>query len=275
MTLKNSDSLIEFLEKNASPRDVLRLHSAMGDDSAKVELFNQYRELQLPSGAFSFRFWKGNPPSLMHSYRAYHLLKELEDVKLTHESIIKLELFLENSQRTNGSWIEDNRLLEIPDLPPWMNPKNKNTEILTTAYCCTIMIIEDPSSMVTQKALKYLNEYRNYDGSFMGFPHTTWIAGAAFLGYYGTFNVTGREMISVIDDLLDQSHPGSIIQWITSSLLLFGFKPQTLPVLSRALDLLEKSQQSDGFWSSEDEGRQIETTVDCLITLHKAQRINW
>ncbi len=269
------NSLIDFLEKNASPRDLLRLHAAVGDNKAKLELLNHYSKLQLPSGAFSYQFQNRNPPSLMHSYRAYLLLKELGYSELTHDLIKQLVQFLESSQRIDGSWIEDHQLLAISGLPPWMDPHNKNVEILTTAYCCTIMTIEDPSSLVTQKALKYLKQHRNFDGTFAGFPHTTWIAGAIFMGYYGTFNVTGREMVSIIDDLLDQDHPGSTIQWITSSLLLFGFKPQTLPLLSRALDILEKRQQSDGLWSSEDEGRQIETTVDCLITLHKGRRINW
>jgi hypothetical protein len=268
-------SLIAFLEKNASPRDLLRLHTAMGDEKAKMELVNYYNKLQLPSGAFPFRFQEESFPSLMHSYRAYQLLKEVGSLELAHNSIKRLMQFLESSQRGDGSWNEDDQLLSVPDLPPWMDPNNKNAKILTSACCCTIMVIEKSSSVITQNALNYLSKHRKYDGTFEGFLHTTWIAGAAFLGYYGTFNVTGREMITVIDGILDQDHPGSVIQWITASLLIFGFKPQTMPLLSRALDILEKKQHSNGFWSSEDEGRDIETTVDCLITLFIGGRIYW
>lgn len=266
--------VIKYLEKNASLRDILRLHALMGDGKAKLELINYYYKLQLPSGAFPYRFQEESIPSLMHTYRAYHLLKEVSNTEeLANKCIEHLVQFLEDSQKENGSWNEDERLLSIPDLPPWMNPKNKNVEILTTACCGTILIIEKPSSIITQNAVNYLKKYRKYDGAFEGFLHTTWIAGVAFLGYYGTFNVTGREMISVIDDILDQDHPGSVIQWIAASLLLFGFKPETLPLLSRALDILAKKQQPNGLWSSEDKGRDIQTTVDCLITLHMADRI--
>jgi hypothetical protein len=266
--------LITYIQDNASEREVLRLKAAMGDEKAKNKLLNYYSGLQCSSGAFPYRLQKGNLESFMHTYMAYEFLKEMGDLKQKDNIIERIVNFIEMTQKEPGFWNENTHLLEIPDLPFWLNPQDKNVELLTTAYSTLIMVVEQHTSPTTKKGIEYLLKHQTATGAFPGFPHTTWIAGAALLGYYGTFYTICHEIISTIDDLLDQDQPGSIFQWITSSLLLVGFSPRSLPILSRSLDKLEKSQQSNGLWTSEDEGTELQTTVGCLITLDLSGRIN-
>jgi len=269
----NFISLINYLKEKGSKRDKLRLDAAMGDETAKSKLCNYYKELQLPTGAFPLKLKKDNIPSHIHSYRGYQLLKELGDMKDSHDSLKHLIQFFKSSQRANGSWNEDVRILEHPDLPFWMDPREKRVEILTTAYSTLIMVNEQPTSVVTQRAIEYLKKQQKGDYTFPGFPHTTWLAGASFIGYYGPDSVIGQKMVTIIDDLLAQDQPGSVNQWITSSLLLLGYESYSFPLLSRALNILESSQQPDGLWDSEDEGSIIEVSVNCLITLYSGRRI--
>ncbi len=267
------NSLIDYIKKEGSTRDILRLKAKMGDKNAQYDLIAYYKKLQTSFGAFPFRFQSGNFYSFMHTYRIYQLLKELGDLEESKALIGKITNFLEKNQNSDGSWNENTDLLKIPDLPAWLNPENKDARLLTTALCVYIMSIEKPGSSVTQKGISYLKKHQLSDGSFKGFIHTAWIAGAALLGYYGTFYAVGREMALIIDDILDQDHSGSTISWIALSLIFAGFTSDSLPVLSRALDLLQQSQQKDGLWTSEDQGREIETTVDCLITLDLGKKI--
>ncbi|MFX0185537.1 MAG: hypothetical protein ACFE95_20830 [Candidatus Hodarchaeota archaeon] len=266
--------LIAYIRENASEREVLRLNAAMGDEKAKNELLNYFSGLQCPTGAFPYSLQKGNHESLMHTYLVYEFLKEMGDLNQKNTIMERLVNFIDVSQKEPGFWNENIQLLEIPDLPFWLNPHNKNVELLTTAYSTLIMVVERHSSPTTKKGIDYLSKHQTATGAFPGFPHTTWIGGAALLGYYGTFYTTSHEIISTIDDFLDQDQPGSVFQWIASSLLLVGFSPRSLPILSRSLDKLEKSQQPDGLWTSEDEGTELQTTVGCLITLDLSGRIN-
>lgn len=245
----------------------------MGDKNAQQELITYYKKLQTSTGAFPYRLRSENSYSFMHTYRAYQLLKELGDLEESKTIIGKIVNFLERKQNSNGSWNENSELLNIPDLPAWLNPENENGRLLTTALCVYVMSVEKPGSSITQRGINYLKKHQLSDGSFKGFTHTTWIAGATLLGYYGTFYAVGREMALIIDDILDHDHSGLTISWIASSLIFAGFTSDSLPVLSRALDLLQKSQQKDGLWISEDQGRDIETTVDCLITLDLGKKI--
>ncbi|MFX0174288.1 MAG: hypothetical protein ACFE9L_20600 [Candidatus Hodarchaeota archaeon] len=266
--------LIAYIQENGSERDVLRLNTAMGDEEAKNKLLDHFSELQCSSGAFPYRLQKGDIESFMHTYMAYEFLKEIGDLKQKNTIIERMVNFIEKSQKEPGFWNENMCLLEIPDLPFWLNPQDKNVELLTTAYSTLIMVIERHTSSTTRKGIEYLSKHQTATGTFPGFPHITWIGGAALLGYYGTFYTVSHKIISTIDDLLDQDQPGSIFQWIASSLLLVGFSPRSLSILSRSLDKLEKSQQSTGLWTSEDEGTELQTTVGCLITLDLSGRIN-
>ncbi|MFX0053049.1 MAG: hypothetical protein ACFE8U_17380 [Candidatus Hermodarchaeota archaeon] len=266
--------LIAYIQENGSEREVLRLNAAMGDEKAKNKLLTYFSGLQCSSGAFPYRLQKGNLESFMHTYMAYEFLKEMGELRQKDTIIERIVNFIEMSQKEPGFWNENMHLLEIPDLPFWLNPQEKNVELLTTAYSTLIMVVERLSSSTTKKGIEYLSKHQTATGAFPGFPHTTWIGGAALLGYYGTFYTISHEIISTIDDLLDQDQPGSIFQWIASALLLVGFSPRSLPILSRSLDKLEKSQLSNGLWTSEDEGTELQTTVGCLITLDISGRIN-
>ncbi|MFX0207013.1 MAG: prenyltransferase/squalene oxidase repeat-containing protein [Candidatus Hodarchaeota archaeon] len=266
--------LIEYLQENANRRDILRLKAAMGDEKAKKELIDYFKGLQLPSGAFPYAFQKEKPGTIIDTYRAYQILKELKNGDKKNQVIENIVGFLKQSQHKDGSWDEKDQVLEIPDLPFWMDPRKKEVKILTTAYAILIMVIELPSSLHTTKGLDFLQEHQRNDGTFPGFPHTTWIAGAAFLGYYGKSHHMGQRMVRVIDGLIKKDHPGSVLQWIASSLIFAGYTPHSLTILSRVLDKLKKMQQANGLWTAEDQDIELETAVNCLITLDMGEQIN-
>jgi prenyltransferase beta subunit len=268
------ETLIRYLQENARKRDILRLKTARGHKKAKRELIDYFDGLQLPSGAFPYIFQKQNPGSFMDTYRTYQILKEVRDGDITASIIEKIVQFLEKSQQKDGSWNENEKLLELASLPSWMDPRKEEVKILTTTYSVLIMVVEHPSSPHTLKGLGYLQKQQGNEGTFPGFPHTTWIAGAVFLGYYGVSHSVSKEMVGIINELIDQDHPGSILQWIASSLILVGYTSHSLTILSRTLDKLEKAQQANGLWIAEDQEIELETTINCLITLDMGGRID-
>lgn len=248
---------VEFVQRMGNEKEVERLECISEGRKPKTRFVEELRRLQNTDGGFPLNRKQGKPSTLMDSAVILVHLEEFNSLQI--DMVEKIVSFLFARQNRDGSWNEDENILPY-NPPPWMNPREIGVKILSTAYTgfwlAKLGYSEDNR---IKKACDFLINYRKENGAFEGFKHNTWIATSLFAMVYGKrCNVT-REGLRFLTEVHEDQWIPSQIAWLLWCLSSANFTKNN-KFIKYFLNLLSKSQNPDGSFTSED-GRELSVSA--------------
>jgi hypothetical protein len=255
---------VEFAKRMGSEEEVERLECILKGRKPKTRFVEELRRLQNDDGGFPLNMEMGKPSTLMASAVVLVRLEEFNSLQI--DIVEKIVGFFFARQSKDGSWNEDENLLPY-NPPPWMNPRDIRVKILSTAYTGFWLAKLGYSDNGIKRACDFLINYRRENGAFEGFRHNTWIAASLFAMVYGKgCNVT-REGLKFLAGIPEDQWVTSQITWLLWCLSSANFTKNNRFV-KHFLDLLSKSQNPDGSFTSEDgRGFSVSATLEAIKVL--------
>jgi prenyltransferase beta subunit len=261
----NLAKAVEFVQRKGSEEEVERLECILKGRKPENRFIENLRRLQNADGGFPLLREKGKPSTLMDSCAILVDLEEFNSLQI--DIIDKIVSFFFARQEKDGSWNEDENLIPH-NPPPWMDPRDIKVKILSTAYTgFWLAKLGYQKDSRIKRACDFLINYRKENGAFEGFRHNTWIAVSLFAMVYGKrCNVTMKGLKYLAEIPKDRWVP-SQIAWLLWCLSSANFTNRNKFVM-HFLNLLSKSQNLDGSFSSED-GREfsVSATIEAIKAL--------
>jgi hypothetical protein len=246
-----------------------RLNYVLGltDDTAPVM---QYLEdLQLPQGGFPYRGEPRNPYCLS---KTSALMKVMAELNLDETPLVQRTIaFLTTIQYSDGRWNQNPELLKY-DLPYWNRPDDEKTQIWHTGALTDHMIrLGYRHHPGVSRAVDFLLRYRNPDGVFQGFRHSTWLAIAVLGALRGPDDPLVNKSLDALNRF--RNWDASDLTWALDC-LYWGGIPANHDMVDRMLYELESFQESDGRWKSvaEPDDPAVQT-LETLIVLKQFNRV--
>jgi len=176
-----------------------------------------------------------------------------------------LQLFVQR-QQPDGGLEEDTSKADAA--PHWVKPGDQAAKLYLTANCGYWFASWDRTILHAQRAAAYVQQFldrQDEQGRLPSFLHTHWLA--AGLWYRLGQHAEAGCVINYLDTRLpDISASG--LAWLVCCLRSAGVPLLGTPCLRNAIRLLEKQQQPDGLWKSEDgPSEDINATLEVLRAL--------
>jgi hypothetical protein len=173
-----------------------------------------------------------------------------------------LQLFVQR-QQPDGSLEEESSKADAA--PNWAKPGNQAAGLYLTANCGYWLSSWDQTISPAQRAAAYIWQFLDEQGHLPSFLHTHWLA--AGLWYRLGQHEEAERVINYLDSRLsDISASG--LAWLVCCLRAVGVPLLSNQCLRKAILLLEKQQQPDGLWKSEDgPSEDINATLEAIRAL--------
>ncbi|MHA1990807.1 MAG: hypothetical protein ACW981_17115 [Candidatus Hodarchaeales archaeon] len=257
----DTQSALNFVYNNGSEIEKARVDSVVDGTQPDDTIIAQLSNLQNIDGGFPYKKIKG---SLSTINNTLFVLQWLDDLNMLSHSISrKINQYLIQKERNDGTWQEDEQILEYGP-PEWMDPRKRFANIYTTTYSLFWLL---KGNFVPDSKFPFYTEtfeqYIEFNGSFEGFLHNSWL-GTACLGMMNTWDsekvVRPLEYVTSIQD--DQL-PANDLVWLTLSLLQAGYPSKNKLISRLSYNLFEKQSKSGSF---ETAGNlfAVETTIQAL-----------
>ncbi|MFQ6068803.1 MAG: prenyltransferase/squalene oxidase repeat-containing protein [Candidatus Bathyarchaeia archaeon] len=259
------EKAVEFVRRVGGKEEVERLECILEDRKPETRFIDELRKLQNTDGGFPLIMEKGKPSTLMDSAVVLVRLDEFNFLQI--DIVEKIVNFFFIKQNKDGSWNEDENILPY-NPPPWMDPRDDRVKILSTAYTgFWLAKLGYADDKRIRKACDWLINYRRENGAFEGFRHNTWIGISLFAMVYGKrCNVT-REGLEFLAEIPRAQWIPSQTTWLLWCLSSANFTHKS-KFVKYFLDLLSKSQNPNGSFSSED-GKEfsVSATLEAIKVL--------
>jgi hypothetical protein len=263
----NLERAISFVQTNGSSLERARLATLTRGADVPWEALGPLLALQNGDGGWPLRLQVGLPSALSPTCMVLGWLAELEELERPEAE--RAFAFISGRQRSRGLWRED-PALQAHDPPPWMDPESSAGDVYTTALCAsTLATLSSAHDLDADRATTWLQTQVGQDGLLPGFGvHSTWLALPCFARFVGLKSKTTRRMVVGLAQQLSADWTGSMLAWMLNSLADAGYR-RTTQLVDRAAAQLEQSQRPDGGWSSEDEGFEVDATVEAVRAIRR------
>ncbi len=261
----NVEAAITFARSTGNPVEQARLQYVLDGSIPPPEVRLQLFAGQREDGGWS-PFWAPNYSSL--DATCFRLAQAQQLGISTADAAVQRALaLLAHRQRPDGSWEED---AEVADLAPhWVTPGVLEARLYLSANCGFWLTVWADSREHAGRAANHLRGYQEDGGQMPGFVPTQWLCGG--LWYSLQRWEEAESAFSAIASRLADLH-ASNLTWLLSTLLLAGVQLDH-PLIQQAASRLEKLQEPDGHWSSEDGPAQdVHTTLEALHTIQLCRR---
>jgi len=256
---------VDLVRRIGSKEEAERLECILEGRKPETSFLEELRNLQNTDGGVPLNMKKGKASTLMDSAVVLVRLEDFNSLQIDiAERIVD---FFFARQDKDGSWNENENILSY-NPPPWLNPRDIRAKILSTAYTgFWLAKLGYPDDGRIKRACDFLISYRKENGAFEGYKHNTWIATALFAMVYGKrCNVT-TDGLRFLAEIPDGQWIPSQIAWLLWSLSSANFTKSNRFV-RQFLNLLSKSQCSDGSFASEDGGEfSVSATLEAIKVL--------
>lgn len=260
----NLEHAIAYVRQHGSPLELARLHAALGEKAAIEEARQQVAALQNPDGGWPYRQQESEPSSLAATH---HALTWLAELGLGSDATAQRGLdFLLATQQADGSWQESQQILALKP-PQWMSPENEMANAYLTADSAYHLAVgRDAQLDAVTRACNYLYQLELEEQ----YPQTLWIMGALFTIAEGEESEVAKATRAYLEARLDSQWDASALAWMLNTYLNAGIAP-TAPLLTNARALLERAQQPNGSFSSDDgDPFTLDVTIQAVRALQAA-----
>jgi prenyltransferase beta subunit len=185
---------------------------------------------------------------------------------LDHESVERIAQFLFSIQNNDGSW-EEPAVIDQFNPPSWMKPGDLKAKVLSTAYTSFWLAkLNYTDRDELHDAIDFLMKFVHPDGHFYGFLHTNWNAAAFLAMMLGKDHWAVRGALSYLKGVPSDSWVPSQLGWLLWCLASAGFSAKD-PDVKYFLSILNRKQWEDGSFEPENEGKEVETTIEIIKAL--------
>lgn len=254
------ENAIAFVKSKGNLVELARLQFILANENPSEEIKAQLFNEQQADGGWS-PFWARGYSSVDATCFRLAKADQLGIMRL-EKAIVRAIDFLVKRQSADGSWEEATQVAD--SAPPWATPGSLPARLYLTANCGFWVSRWSSQPSPAIKAAEYLQNQLDSQGQLQSFLHTHWLAGGLWqqMGWHETANRVFEHLLSRINDLA-----ASNLAWLLTTLGSVGLTPQH-PLIIQAVASLEKCQQSDGRWQSEDgPDHDIHSTLESLRAL--------
>jgi hypothetical protein len=256
----NLEKAVQFVERAGDGVECARLGYILHGLEAPEEIAGRLLGGQRVDGGWA-AFWAPDTSSLDATcYR----LAQADQLGLgaTIPAVRAGLMFLRERLRPDGSWEEDESVAQVA--PPWAQPGNQEARLYLTANCGYWLARASGFEGPAERAAGYLEGHLEANGRLPSYLHAHWLAAGLWLRL-GRDEPAGR-VIGYLDGRLPDL-AASNLAWLVTALRLAG-APANHPTVEKAASLLERTQQPDGRWQSEDgPSRDVHATLEALQAL--------
>jgi hypothetical protein len=254
------DKAITFVKTQGNAIEQARLRYLLAGESPSPGIITQLFAGQRDDAGWA-PFWASDYSSLDATCFRLAQAEQLGIVS-TETAVMRAIQFLAKRQSEDGSWEEDQAVIDLA--PPWAKPGDLAAQLYLTANCGLWLALMGNMQEGASKAAGYLQPYLDQDGHLPSFTHTYWLAGGLF------YRLDWKEPADRIFEYLGsriKDLTASNLAWLLITLIVAGVSTNH-SLVGNAVDLLEKSQNEDGRWPSED-GPQydVHSTLEALRAL--------
>lgn len=262
------DNAIAFVQAHGSPVEQARLQRVLDGHPAAPDVVAALLDGQRSDGGWP-PFWAPDYSSL--DATCYRLAQaEALGVPRGRPAIQRAVGCLAQRQAADGWWEEEAAV--VSHAPPWAKPGDLAARLYLTANCGLWLAALKRRAGGAAHAAAYLQRRLDADGRLPGFLHTHWLAAGLWqrLGWAEPRDRVLTYLCSRVNEL----PPGSLA-WLLTTLLSAGVDPQR-PVVVKATARLERHQEVDGRWQSEDSpARDVHATLEALRALRLAGLLSY
>ena len=169
--------------------------------------------------------------------------------------------FLRTDQNTDGSWEEDDDLVEIA--PFWVKPGDLSTRLYLTANCGFWLGVLAPGGEAVIGAATCLQAHLKENGRLLSFLQAQWLA--CGLWHRLGLNAPSAKILAYYQTRYSDLEAGNLA-WMMNTLIIAGL-PSGTPLVRNSADRLVGLQAADGHWSGEDASQDVHTTLVALRAL--------
>ena len=211
----NVYSAVNYIYTNGSEVEKARVESIVDDKETDEKIITQLSKIQNLDSGYPYKNIKG---SLSTINSTLNTLTILDDLKMLRHSISrKINQYLIQKERNDGTWQEDDQIVEYGP-PEWMDPRNRHANIFTTLHALFWLL---KGNFIPKSKYTYYTEsferYIEFNGSFEGFLQNSWL-GTACLGMMNTWESEKvTRPLEYVAYLQDQVQTNDLV-WLTISL---------------------------------------------------------
>lgn len=265
------DEAYQFVIENGSPLEVARIEHILYRKLPPQDVLDHLHNQQNADGGFPLFRKKNNLSAVGASLYA---LWWMDDLGLLNSQLAERTIrYVLSQQQPDGAW-DESQDLQVYDPPIWARPGVENTRIYLTGYALFwIAALQREAMAEFYMGIDFLRRYIKADGSFIGYPHSTWIATSTFILAEGVDSTEAHKGLKYLEDKPIEDWVDSQIGWALNCFSKAGL-PQDHPLIATLLDELVRRQMPNGNWISEDsEDFLPSVTVDILKALKSFGRI--
>jgi hypothetical protein len=257
----DTQSALNFVYNNGSEIEKARVDSIVDGKEPNENVIAQLSNLQNIDGGFPYKNIKGSLSTINNTLGTLNIL---DDLNMSSHSISrKINQYLIQKERNDGTWQEDEQILEYGP-PEWMDPRKRFANIYTTTHSLFWLLKGNfvPSSKFSFYT-EIFEQYIEFNGSFEGFLQNSWL-GTACLGMMNTWDSDKVvRPLEYVASLQDNRLSANDLVWLSLSLLQAGFPSNNRITSILSYNLFEKQSKSGSF---ETEGNlfAVETTIQVL-----------
>ena len=265
----NVENAIAYVQARGNAIERARLGAILWNEPPPDAVLQDLAAHQKPDGGFGY--WAREVSNICDTA---FVLQWCDDLKLYRGPIPDPACrFLLDRQQKDGGWDEVEAIRAL-NLPEWMMPGRIETRVWLTAYCAHVLIrFGRAEKEGTRCPTDFLLAHCDETGRLVGYLRATWIALSMLALYPGWDSEPFRKAVAVVEASYSPDWEGSYLAWLLRCLQDAGL-PVDHPLVARCLADLERNQQRDGSWESEDGERYAASaTVEALRVLRGYGRI--
>ncbi|MEW5868262.1 MAG: prenyltransferase/squalene oxidase repeat-containing protein [Chloroflexota bacterium] len=255
------EKAVEFINSKGDEVERARLQYLLAGERPSQVVVAKLFAGQRPDGGWS-PFWAQDYTSLDATCFRLAQADQL-GIPASNEALARAAHFLAQRQSPDGSWEEDEKVASFA--PAWVRPGDLSARLYLTANCGLWLALLEPTHRGAGKAASYIQTYLDPgEGRLPGFFHTHWLAGGLWRRLDWQ-EPAGRVFAYLRQHLHELA--SSNLSWLVITLRNTGV-PGDHPLVSAAAALIERNQQNDGRWISEDgPGHDVHATLEALRAL--------
>ncbi|MBM4429152.1 MAG: terpene cyclase/mutase family protein [Chloroflexi bacterium] len=257
------EKAVEYVHAHGNAIERARMAAILWDEPPSEAVLQELAALQKPDGGFAH-----GPREASNICDTASALEWLDDLKLYRGPIADAACrFLLDRQQEDGGWDEVEAVLAY-NPPEWRMPGRIATRTWLTGLCAQELIrfgyAEAPG---TRCPADFLLAHCDTSGRLAGYERATWLALPMLAFCPGRDSEPFRKAVVVVEASYSPDQPGSYLAWLLRCLQDAGL-PAEHPLVARALADLQRRQQPNGSWESEDAAEfAVGATVEALRVL--------
>ena len=249
-----------FVRQNGNDGERARLDVLLAGKLLSREVVTGLFADQRPDGGWA-PFWAEDYSSLDATCFRLAQTEQL-GIDQADPAVHRALSFLAERQAPDGSWQEDEEVAAIA--PPWATPGDLSAALYLTANCGLWLALLSNETARATKAAAYLELHLRENGQLPGFLHTHWLAGA--LWHKSKKQEAAERVFTYLSERIGDLAISNL-SWLITTLSAAGVAAHHDLVI-KAASMLERAQEDDGRWRSEDGPAQdVHATLEALRAL--------